>query len=53
MLTGNLIKVLGIIASAVGIGASLLSGWVEDKKMDERIDVKVNEALAKREKGES
>ena len=46
------IKVLGIVASLIGVGASLVSDWVNERKMEEEIDKKVNEALAKRE-GES
>lgn len=44
-----MIKVLGIVASLIGVGASLVSDWVSEKKMEEEIDKKVNEALAKRE----
>lgn len=32
------IKILGAIASVVGMGASLLSGWVGEKKLDAKID---------------
>jgi hypothetical protein len=46
-MNGNLIKVLGITASAIGIAATFLSDWVNEKKMDEKIEEKVNEALAK------
>ncbi|MFI3115342.1 MAG: hypothetical protein R3Y12_04285 [Clostridia bacterium] len=45
----NLIKFVGISSTILGIGATLISGWVEDKKMEEKIEEKVNEALAKRE----
>lgn len=47
------IKTLGIVATVVGVGASLLSSFVEDKKTDAKIAEKVNEAvttaLAKKE----
>lgn len=43
------VKILGIVATIVGIGATLLSDWVNEKKMDEKIDEKINEALANRE----
>jgi hypothetical protein len=49
MINENLIKVLGIVASAIGIGATLLTDWTNDKKMDKKIAEKVIEALAKRE----
>ena len=48
----NLIKVLGITATITGMGATLISDWVNDKKMDEKIEERVNEALAKREENE-
>lgn len=53
MINGNLIKILGIVATAVGMGATLLTDWVNDKKIDEKIEEKVNEALAKRDEEES
>ena len=48
MINGKLIKVLGIAATAIGMGATLITDWVNDKKMDEKIEEKVNKALAKR-----
>lgn len=45
----KLIKVLGIAASVIGMGSTLITDWVDDKKEDEKIEEKVNEALAKRE----
>ena len=52
MITGKLIKVLGIAATVVGMGATLLTDWVNEKKMDEKIEEKVNEALAKKDEEE-
>lgn len=49
----KLIKILGIAATAIGMGATLITDWVSDKKMDEKIEEKVNEAFAKREEEES
>ena len=48
MINGKLIKVLGIAATVIGMGATLVTDWVNDKKMDEKILEKVNEAFAKR-----
>jgi len=48
-MNGKLIKVLGIAATVIGMGATLITDWVNDKKMDEKIEEKVNEALAKRD----
>lgn len=40
------LKVLGILATVVGVAASTLSSYVEDKKMDAKIEAKVHQALA-------
>lgn len=53
MINRNWIKILGIVATAVGMGATLLTDWVNDKKTDEKIEEKINEALAKRDEEES
>ncbi len=42
----NLIKILGYVATIGGVVATLLSDWVEDKKMDEKIDKRLNEKFA-------
>lgn len=47
-MTGAMVKLIGFAATAIGLGASLISDWVDEKKMDEKIEEKVNEALAKR-----
>lgn len=44
----NLIKILGMTATVIGMGATLLTDWVNDKKMDEKIAEKVFEAIAKK-----
>lgn len=46
-MNSNVIKVLGIVASVIGIGATLLSDWVGDKKLDNTVTEKVAEALKK------
>lgn len=52
-MNNKLIKILGIAATAIGMGATLITDWVNDKKMDEKIEQKVNEAFAKRDEEES
>ena len=48
----KLIKILGIAATAIGMAATLVTDWVNDKKTDEKIEQKVIEALTKtNEKG--
>lgn len=45
----KLIKVLGLTATVIGVAATLVTDWVNEQKMDEKIEEKVNEALAKRD----
>lgn len=49
MINGKIVKILGIVATVVGMGATLLTDWVNEKKMDEKINEKIDEALANRE----
>lgn len=46
----NWIKILGMAATIIGMGATLLTDWVNDQKMDEKIAEKVFEAT--NQKGE-
>ncbi|MCK9326479.1 MAG: hypothetical protein M0P69_13395 [Bacteroidales bacterium] len=52
-MNSNLIKTLGIAATAIGMGATLITDWVSDKKMDKKIEEKVIEALTKMNEKES
>lgn len=45
----RIIKTIGVAVTVFGFGVSILTDWVNEKKMDERIEEKVNEALAKRD----
>lgn len=47
MISTNLIKILGLVASVVGAGATLLTNWVEERRMEEKIDERIDEKLAK------
>lgn len=47
------IKILGMGATVIGMVATLLSDWVNDQKMNQRIEEKINEALDKKENEES
>ena len=40
------VKVIGIIATIGGAACTIASNWVADKKLDDKIDTKVAEALA-------
>ncbi len=46
----NWIKILGMAATIIGMGATLLTDWVNDQKMDEKIAEKVFAAI--NQKGE-
>ncbi len=46
MLSKNVIKFIGFLATGIGIGATLLSDWADEKKMEETITEKVNNALS-------
>lgn len=48
----TMIKIIGIAATIIGMGATLITDWVDEKKMDEKIEQKVNEALAQKENEE-
>lgn len=52
-MNNNMIKIIGIAATVLGVCAQLVSGWVDDKKMDEKINNAVDEALTKRENEKS
>lgn len=47
MFSKGLIKIIGLTASLLGIGATLVSDWASEKKMDAKIGEKVAEAFAK------
>lgn len=46
---GTIIKVIGFGATLIGFAATLISNWVDEQKMDEKIDKRVNEILDKRD----
>lgn len=46
MNNAKLVKILGLVATAVGMGATLLTDWVNEKKMEEKIDERINEKLS-------
>lgn len=44
----NAVKIIGFAATAFGCIATFVTDWVNEKKMDKKIEEKVNEALAER-----
>lgn len=51
-MNSKMIKAIGMAATIIGIGVNLLTDWVDEQKMDEKIEAKVNEALAEKEEAE-
>lgn len=52
MKNGKLIKILGLVAAALGIGGSLLTEWLNEKKLDEKVEECVNAKLAERDEND-
>jgi low affinity Fe/Cu permease len=46
MKSTNLVKILGLVATVVGAGATLLTNWVEERRMEEKIDERIDKRLA-------
>lgn len=42
----KLVKILGLVATVGGVAATLLTDWVNDKKMDEKINECIDAKLA-------
>lgn len=47
------IKAIGVAATVIGVGVNLITDWANEQKMDEKIEEKVSEALARRDKDEA
>lgn len=45
----NAVKLIGLLGMALGGLATLVSGYAQQKALEEAVEEKVNEALAKRE----
>lgn len=46
MNNSKLVKILGLIATVGGVAATLLTDWVNEKKMDEKINECIDAKLA-------
>lgn len=51
MIGKKTVKIIGWAATLLGIGTTLVSEWVNEQKMNEIIDEKINEAFAKKNEG--
>ena len=49
----KLIKIVGLLATVIGMGASLATDWANAKKLDETVAEKVAKALAEQAGKES
>lgn len=45
-MNSKIIRIIGLAATVIGLGANLINDWADEQKMNEQIDKKVNEALA-------
>lgn len=43
--TDNLVKVIGIIGTVLSVGSTLVTSWANDKKTEQVIEEKVQEAI--------
>ena len=44
----TLIKIVGVAATILGVGVTLITDWVNEQKMNEKIEEKIDTALAER-----
>lgn len=49
-MNGKVVKIIGLAASVVGIGATLIGNWASEQKQEKIITKKVAEAIAKTKK---
>lgn len=43
----KVIKVIGVVAMILGLGAEMVSDWVDEKMTEDMIDKKIKKALGK------
>ena len=46
----KMIKLVGFAVTIIGVGVNLVSDWLDEQKMDEKIEEKINEALVQKNK---
>lgn len=49
----DVVKLIGFVGVGLGMLATFVSNYAQEKRMEETIEEKVNEALAKRDEEES
>lgn len=45
-MTGNVLKIVGMVATLAGLAVGVLTDYVNEQKMNEMIDEKINARLA-------
>ncbi len=51
-MNGKIVKIIGFAATILGLGASVVTDWVNERKMEQMVDEKVKEALTTNEEDE-
>lgn len=46
------IKIIGFAVTIIGVGVNLVTDWVNEQVMDDKIDEKVKAALAQKDEAE-
>ena len=49
-MNSKMIKAIGMAATIIGIGVNLLTDWVDEQKMDEKIEAKVKHLPRKKKR---
>ena len=49
----KVVKIIGIAASLIGAGCTLVSGWVSDRRMEDEVAEQVQKAVTEALKKES
>lgn len=52
-MNSKMIKGIGMAATIIGISVNLITDWVNEQKVNEKIEEKVDEALSRRDNKES
>ena len=53
MVSKGILKVIGVAVTIIGMGATLVSDWVDDLRVEKEIEEKINEILDQRNEEES
>lgn len=47
-MNSKIIRIIGLAATVIGLGANLINDWADEQKMNEQIDKKLMKLLQKR-----